>query len=211
MKKGVLVIISGFSGSGKGTVVKELVKKYSDEYCLSISATTRQPRTGEQNGREYFFLTNDKFESMIDNNELIEYAQYVSNYYGTPKKYVDEQLEKGYNVILEIEMQGALKVKEQFKDTLMIFMVPPNFNELKDRLVNRKTEDMDTINKRLERATQETEYMSKYDEIVVNNEVEECVEHINTIIQDEKNKRAFIEEFVKDFKNEYNEYKKGEC
>jgi len=109
--KGVLVILSGFSGSGKGTVVKELVKKYNDDYCLSISATTRKARTGEEHGREYFFLTKDEFEGMIEDNEFIEYAKYVSNYYGTPKKYVEEQLEKGYNVILEIEMQGALKVK----------------------------------------------------------------------------------------------------
>ncbi len=208
--KGVLVILSGFSGSGKGTVVKELVKKYNDDYCLSISATTRKARTGEEHGREYFFLTKDEFEGMIEDNEFIEYAKYVSNYYGTPKKYVEEQLEKGYNVILEIEMQGALKVKEQLKDTLMIFLVPPNFIELKDRLVNRKTEDMDTINKRLDRAVEETEYIDKYDHIVVNNQVEDCVEEIHEIIMNEKKKRAFIEKYIEDFKNDYKEFKKGE-
>jgi len=209
-KKGVLVVLSGFSGSGKGTVVKELVEKYSDDYCLSISATTRSPRNGEQHGREYFFLTNNEFESMIEGDELIEYAKYVSNYYGTPKKYVKEQLEKGYNVILEIEMQGALKVKEQLKDTLMIFLVPPNFVELKDRLINRQTEDMDTINKRLDRSVEETEYIDKYDHFVINNQVEACVKEVNDIIMNEKNKRAFIEKYIKDFKNDYKEFKKGE-
>ena len=210
-EKGVLVVVSGFSGSGKGTVVKELMNRYSNDYRLSISATTRKPRVGEEHGREYFFLTNEQFESMIENNELIEHAKYVSNYYGTPKKYVEEQLEKGYNVILEIEIQGALKVKEQFSDACMIFLTPPRFDILRQRLIGRQTEDMDTINKRLDRAVQEADYMSDYDYVVINDSVDECVDEINNIIMKEKKKVSFIKDYVMKFKNDYNKIKKGEC
>ncbi|MFW5670296.1 MAG: guanylate kinase, partial [Acetivibrio ethanolgignens] len=141
-KKGILTIISGFSGAGKGTLVKELVKKY--DYKLSISATTRSPRQGEEHGREYFFLTRDEFESMIEDNQLLEWAEYVGNYYGTPKAYVEEQLELGNHVILEIEIQGALKVKEQCPDALLLFVTPPSAQVLKERLIGRGTENMDT-------------------------------------------------------------------
>ena len=122
MSKGILVVISGFSGAGKGTLMKQLMATYGEEYGLSISATTRAPRVGETDGKEYFFISRDAFEKMIENGELIEYAQYVGNYYGTPKKYVFDQLEAGKNVILEIEIQGALKVKKQFPDTRLLFV-----------------------------------------------------------------------------------------
>ena len=136
-KQGILTVVSGFSGAGKGTLMKALLEKY--EYGLSISATTRAPREGEQNGREYFFLTKEQFEDMISKNELIEYAQYVGNYYGTPKKYVQQQLDAGKNVILEIEIQGALNVKKMFPNALLIFVTPPSAAELKSRLVGRGT------------------------------------------------------------------------
>ena len=137
-KKGILAIISGFSGAGKGTVVNRLLEKES--YAVSISATTRKPRTGEVDGQNYFFRTKDEFEKMIANEQLIEYAEYVGNYYGTPKDYVFKKLDEGFDVILEIEMQGALKVKEKFPETALIFITPPSADELKKRLVGRGTE-----------------------------------------------------------------------
>ena len=133
--KGKLVVISGFSGAGKGTLMKALMKEYGDSYALSVSATTRNPRPGEMDGVDYFFVTKDKFEQMIAEDALIEYAQYVGNYYGTPKEYVQQQLDLGKNVILEIEIQGALKIKEKFPDTVLMFVTAPNANELKNRLV----------------------------------------------------------------------------
>ena len=154
-QRGILVVVSGFSGSGKGTLMKALLEKY-DNYALSISATTRQPRAGEENGREYFFVTKEQFQEMIREDQLIEYAQYVDNYYGTPKAYVEKQMDAGKDVILEIEIQGALKVKEQFPETLLVFIMPPSAEELKRRLVGRGTETEEVIQSRLERAVKES-------------------------------------------------------
>ena len=145
--RGILVVVSGFSGAGKGTLMKHLLEKY-DNYALSISATTRAPREGEEHGREYFFHTKQEFEELILQDALIEYAQYVENYYGTPKAYVEKQLEAGKDVILEIEIQGALKVKEKFPDTLLLFVTPPSAEELKRRLINRGTETKEVIDYR---------------------------------------------------------------
>lgn len=186
--KGILVVVSGFSGSGKGTIMKELMKKYSNQYALSISATTRAPRTGETDGVEYFFKTREAFEAMIEAGELIEYAQYVGNYYGTPKTYVDEQLNAGKDVILEIEIQGALKVKEKFPDTLLLFVTPPSAAELKNRLVGRGTEELSVIESRLSRAVEEAEGIEAYDYLVINDVLDECVEEVHSIIQNEKNR-----------------------
>ena len=143
MAKGVLLIISGPSGSGKGTIVEQFVSELG--YCVSISATTRNPRPNEKDGIHYFFKTKEEFEKMIARDELIEYARYVENYYGTPKQYVMEQLEAGKDVILEIEIQGALKVKEKYPDTLLMFVTPPSAQVLKDRLVGRGTETAEVI------------------------------------------------------------------
>ena len=151
-RKGILIVVSGFSGSGKGTLMKELLSRYPDTYALSISATTRAPREGEAHGREYFFISKDEFEKMIAKGDLIEYARYVENYYGTPREYVENMLDEGKDVILEIEIQGALKVKKAFPDTLLLFVTPPNATELKKRLVGRGTETMDVIKSRLDRA-----------------------------------------------------------
>ena len=137
---GKLVVFSGFSGSGKGTIMKELMAKHGDDYALSVSATTRGPRPGEEHGREYFFISEEEFEQMIKADGLLEYAKYVDHYYGTPKSYVNEQLSAGKNVILEIEIQGALKIKKQFPDTVLMFVSAPSADELKDRLVGRGTE-----------------------------------------------------------------------
>ena len=200
-QKGVLTIISGFSGAGKGTVVKEMVKKY--QYGLSISATTRAPSDGEVDGREYFFKTKEEFEEMIAKNELIEYAQYVENYYGTPKEYVMQQLEKGTDVILEIEMQGALHVREVFPEVNLVFLTPPSAKELEKRLRNRGTETEDVIAKRLSRAKEECAYMQEYDYIVVNDDLEECVEKMHELIQSLHYKRENQKELIQTITEEF--------
>ncbi|MFR3391507.1 MAG: guanylate kinase [[Clostridium] scindens] len=204
-KKGILIVVSGFSGAGKGTIMKELLKQY-DNYALSISATTRKPRPGEEEGREYFFKTVEEFEKMIAKDELIEYAKYVDNYYGTPRAYVEEQLEAGKDVILEIEIQGALKVKEKFPETLLLFVTPPTAKELKHRLVGRGTETMDVIEFRMNRAKEEAEGMDKYDYLIVNDVLAECVEEVHRIIQGEHRRsfrnQAFIEHMKEELKGE---------
>lgn len=183
--KGILIVLSGFSGSGKGTIMKELMRRYSEQYALSISATTRNPRSGETDGVEYFFRTKEEFESMIERDELIEYAKYVENYYGTPKAYVEEQLAAGKDVILEIEIQGALKVKDKFPDTVLMFVTPPSAEELKKRLVGRGTEEMSVIESRLSRAVEEAQGIEAYDYLVVNDDLDECVEEVHSIIRNE--------------------------
>ena len=200
-KKGSLVIISGFSGAGKGTVVKELMKNY-ECYALSISATTRNPRPGEENGREYFFKTKEEFEELIRQDALYEYAQYVDNYYGTPKAYVEEQLAAGKDVILEIEVQGAFNIKKQYEDALLIFITAPSAAAIKERLVGRGTESEEVINKRINRAKEESEDMDKYDYIVINDQVEDCADRIHAIVQAKDcllgNNLKFIEETKKE-------------
>ena len=181
--KGILIVLSGFSGSGKGTIMKELMKKYSEQYALSISATTRSPRPGETDGVEYFFRTKEQFEKMIADDELIEYAKYVDNYYGTPKAYVEEQLAAGKDVILEIEIQGALKIKKKFPEAVLIFVTPPSAGELRNRLAGRGTETPEKIAARLSRAAEESKQMDDYDFILVNDEVDRCVEEMHALIQ----------------------------
>ena len=201
-KKGILAIISGFSGAGKGTVVNRLLEK--ENYAVSISATTRAPRQGEIDGKNYFFKTRDEFENMIENNQLIEYAEYVGNYYGTPKDYVFQKLDEGYDVILEIEMQGALKVKEKFPETALIFITPPSADELKKRLVGRGTETEEQIDKRMSRAVDECPYMDKYDYIVVNDDLDECVDEMHNLLQAihnaKENQHELIENITEDLK-----------
>ena len=191
---GVLSVISGFSGVGKGTIVKKLVEK--EGYALSISATSRAPRQGEVHGREYFFLTREEFHSMIENDGLIEWAEYVNNFYGTPREYVEERLAGGEDVILEIEPQGALKVKAQYPEAVLIFIVPPNAKELENRLVGRGTEEVETINKRLKRAAEETSFIENYEYIVINDDLEDAVSDIHHIIQAASHKRERVGEFV---------------
>lgn len=207
-RKGLLTIISGFSGAGKGTIVKELVKEHN--YSLSISATTRNPRKGETHGVEYFFLTRDEFECMIKNGQLIEWTEYVSNYYGTPKAYVEEQLEKGKDVILEIEIEGALHVKELFEEALLLFITPPNAEELKHRLISRGTETMEVIKKRLNRAMEEAVFMKDYDFIIVNDNLEDCVACIHQVITNEHCRTQHQKEFIVEMKQELEVLQKGE-
>ena len=173
-KEGILIVVSGFSGAGKGTIMKALLERY-DNYALSISATTRNPRPGEEEGKAYFFKTTEEFEKMIAKDDLIEYAMYVGNYYGTPKAYVEEQLRAGKDVILEIEIQGALKVKEKFPNTLLLFVTPPSAEELRKRLV-------------------------------VNDELDVCVEEMHHLIQGEHERcfrnQTFIEHMKRELKGE---------
>lgn len=199
--KGSLTIISGFSGAGKGTVVKELLKRY--DYSLSISATTRAPREDEVDGREYFFKTKEEFEEMIENKQLIEYAQYVDNYYGTPKEYVMQQLNQGTDVILEIEMQGALQVRDIFPGVNLIFLTPPSVEELESRLCGRGTEINEDVAKRMARAREECRYMSDYDYIVINDDLDKCVEQIHALIQSMHLKRAQQTGLIKRIKAEF--------
>lgn len=207
-KKGILLVVSGFSGAGKGTLMKELLRRY-DNYALSISATTRRPREGEVDGREYFFKTVEEFESMIEQGELIEHACYVGNYYGTPRDYVEQQLALGKDVILEIEIQGALKVKERFPDTLLLFVTPPNAQELKKRLVGRGTETMAVIESRLARANEEAEGIEHYDYVVINDDLGECAEYVHHIIQSEHSRVSRNVEFIHTIRTELKEFQKG--
>lgn len=201
--KGILLVISGFAGTGKGTLVSALLERY-ENYALSVSATTRKPRPGEADGVHYFFRTKEEFLDMIAADDLIEYAEYVGNYYGTPKAYVERQMAAGRDVILEIEMQGALKIKEKFPDALLLFVVPPDAATLEQRLKGRGTETPEVIRQRLRRAVEETEYIPEYDYLIVNDRLETCVEETHAIIQSEHAKVArnaeFIENLRKDMK-----------
>lgn len=208
-KKGILIVISGFSGAGKGTLVKALLKKY-ENYALSISMTTRKPREGERDGVEYFFTDREHFEETIRQDGLIEYAQYCGNYYGTPREYVEQQMQAGNNVILEIEIQGALKIKEQFPESLLVFVTPPSAEELKRRLVNRGTESSDAIAKRLARASEESEGMEAYDYIVVNDELDVCVEEVHMLVEASRRAPVRREAFIEEIRDELKAFVKGE-
>lgn len=203
--QGILVVVSGFSGAGKGTLMKALMENYHN-YALSISATTRQPRAGEVNGKEYFFITREEFRQMIEKDQLIEYAQYVENYYGTPKQYVFQQMSDGKDVILEIEIQGALKIREKFPQALLLFVMPPSAEELKMRLMNRGTETLEVIDARLHRAAEEAEGMNSYDYILVNDEVERCAREMHQIIQAQHSKVSNNLDFIDQMKQELKKY-----
>ena len=205
--KGQLIIMSGFSGAGKGTITKMLVDSYPEEYALSISATTRAPREGEVDGKHYFFLEKTTFEQMIDEEAFLEYAQYVGNYYGTPKHYVKEQMEKGKNVILEIEIQGALQVKKIMPEALLVFITPPSANELELRLRGRGTETDEVIASRMARAVQEAEGCEVYDYLVVNDKLDESVALIHQMIQTERHKMSLNIDFINQIRHELKEMK----
>lgn len=208
-RRGILVVVSGFSGVGKGTLMRKLMDDYSN-YALSISATTRLPRTGEIHAKDYFFVGTEEFEQMISQDQLIEHAIYVNNYYGTPKSFVEEQMESGKDVILEIEIQGAVKVKEKFPDALLMFVVPPCAAELKSRLEGRGTEAGDIIQSRLRTAVMESEGIEKYDYILVNDDLDECLKTMHSIIQNEHWKVNRNLKFIENMKKELKVFSKGE-
>lgn len=207
-RKGVLIVVSGFSGAGKGTLMKRLLAAY-DNYALSISMTTRAPRENEEEGVHYFFSTKEQFEQKIAEDGLIEYACYCGNYYGTPRAYVEEQLEAGKDVILEIEIQGALKVKEKFPDSLLLFVTPPNAAELERRLVGRGTESREVIDKRLARASEESEGIEAYDYIVVNDDLDRCVEEMHSLVEAARCAPVRRTAFIKEIREELKVYSKG--
>ncbi|MCL1935135.1 MAG: guanylate kinase [Defluviitaleaceae bacterium] len=192
-KKGMLVIISGPSGSGKGTVVKQLNRK---DFALSISMTTRKPRAGELNGKDYLFCTKEEFVKIRESGGFLEHAEFVGNMYGTPKEYVKNQVNEGKAVILEIDVVGALQVKEKFEDSISIFLIPPSISDLYSRLKGRKTEDDATIIRRIKRAKSEIEYMQKYDYIVINDDINEAVQKLHTIIDSEYLKPSRNQNFI---------------
>lgn len=181
-ERGLLIVLSGPSGVGKGTVRKEIFSQNDTAFEYSISMTTRKPREGEIDGVDYFFKTREEFESLIEQDKLLEYAEFVGNYYGTPVDYVRETLDKGKDVFLEIEVQGARQVREKFPDGLFIFLVPPSLSELKNRIVTRGTETEDVINNRMNAAREEIEMMNLYDYVVENDHVEHACERIKAIV-----------------------------
>ncbi|HLR70287.1 MAG TPA: guanylate kinase [Pseudogracilibacillus sp.] len=195
-EKGILFILSGPSGVGKGTVRQRLFEQET-HLKYSVSATTRAKRPGEKEGIHYFYKTKAQFEQMMKQGKLLEYAKYVNNYYGTPKDYVLEQLERGNDVFLEIEVQGALQVKENFPEGVFIFLFPPSLEELKNRIISRGTESNDLVLNRLKEARKEIEMMSEYDYVVVNDDVDQAVSKVKAIIQSEHCKRERIEKQYK--------------
>lgn len=200
-RKGVLVVISGFSGAGKGTLMKSLLTKY--DYSLSVSMTTRNPRAGEVDGKDYFFVTKDKFEETIEQGGLIEYACYCNNYYGTPKAYVEEELAKGNDVILEIEAQGAAQVKKLFPESFLVFILTPDVAILADRLQSRGTESAEDISRRLHRAMEEVDCIPDYDAIVVNDDIVICTDRLHNIIQASKNAVYRNKDFIEGFRSQF--------
>lgn len=205
--KGILIVVSGFSGAGKGTIVKKLVNE-NENISLSVSMTTRKPREGEVNGREYFFVTKEEFEEAISKDEMIEYASYVENYYGTPKKYVEEMLNKGNDVILEIETQGATLVKKKFPEAVTVFVTPPSADILYHRLSNRGTEDEEVVLKRMNRAFEETEYINNYDFLLVNDNLDECVEELKMLIEASHHAPSSNGAFLKKIRKQLEKYNK---
>ncbi len=198
-EKGILTVISGFSGAGKGTLVKELVNRY-DNYALSISMTTRSPREGEQDGKDYFFIDKERFEKNIADGLMLEYASYQDNYYGTPADYVEKKLCEGRDVILEIEYLGAFQIKKMKPDALLLFVTPPTADELLRRLRGRHTETEEKIRGRMKRAVEEAEQIDKYDFILLNDDLDTCVTETHQIIQNAKYEALRNAEFVEAFK-----------
>jgi guanylate kinase len=196
-RRGILAVVSGFSGAGKGTVTRRLIEKYHC-YALSVSVTSRKPRPGETEGEAYYFRTREEIEKMIRDGDLIEHAEYVGNYYGTPRSYVEQKLDQGTDVILEIEMQGAASVRKLFPECVLIFVTPPDFDELTYRLHGRGSESEEVIAKRMKRAVTECGYVKDYDYVVINEtgKVEECVDRIHALIQSEHLRTARNMEFV---------------
>lgn len=204
-KTGILIVLSGFAGSGKGTIIKGVLEKY-DDYALSVSATTRAPREGEIDGVHYFFKTKEEFKSMIAAGELLEYANYVGNYYGTPREYVRSQLASGKNVILEIETEGALNIKREYPDAVLVFVMPPSVEEIYNRLKHRGTESDEVIEKRMKKAGLEITVVDRYDYLMINDVLSESVELFNAIVTCQRMSVGRNREYINEKKQEFDEY-----
>lgn len=203
-RKGIVVVVSGFAGTGKGTLMRELMSRY-DNYALSISMTTRAPRKGEVNGKDYFFVTDEEFEALIASDGLLEHAGYCGHYYGTPRKFVEEQLEKGVDVILEIETQGALQIQEKYPETLLLFIMPPSVSELRRRLTGRGTETTEVVEQRMAKAIEEARLIDRYDGILINDEVDRCVEQLRDVIEAAHMAPFRNREFIEDIQRQLEE------
>lgn len=208
-ERGILTVISGFSGAGKGTLVRKLLDEY-DNYSLSISMTTRKPREGEVDGVHYFFIDREQFEQNIADGKMLEHAEYVGNYYGTPREYVESQLSAGKDVILEIEYMGAFQVKKMMPEALMLFVTPPSADELYRRLKGRGTETDDVIAGRMQRAIEEADIVDKYEYILLNDDLDTCVRETHEIIQNAKYSVSRNADFIKLIKEELSQLSKGE-
>lgn len=208
--RGSLIVLSGFAGVGKGTVLKTLFET-EEGYAYSVSATTRSPRPGEVDGVHYFFVTKERFEEMIRNDELLEYASYVGNYYGTPRSYVEQKLEEGFDVILEIEVQGALEIKKKVPDAVLIYMLPPKGEILYNRLKGRGTESDEVIAKRMKRAAQEALSISQYDYIIVNDNADECTADLHALIRAQRCRVKSSFPFIRKLQQELRTISEKEC
>ena len=209
MNEGKLIVVSGFSGVGKGTVIKKLMEKYPDDYTFSVSATTRAPREGEENGREYFFISKPLFELMIRDNKLLEYTEYQGNYYGTPLEFTEKMLAAGKSVIFDIEVNGAMNISRTDLPKVLIYILPPSVEELAKRLKGRKTETKEQIRGRMEAAIRESSYIPAYDVILVNDDVEETAEELREMaIAGEQDDDTFNDllDFAEELKEGLTEY-----
>lgn len=203
MRRGLLIVVSGPSGVGKGTICKELFKS-SDDIHLSVSVTTRAAREGEVHGKNYFFISKEEFLHMIENDELLEYAQVYDNFYGTPKKFVMEQLDMGRDILLEIDIQGALQVKEKYPEGVFVFIVPPSMEELRNRIVGRGTETLEAINKRFSSAYDEIDLMSNYDYYIINDTVQHATKKLQNILEAERYRilPQYVTQLIQELKEE---------
>lgn len=201
MEEGLVIVISGPSGAGKGTICKEIVKRKKD-LIISVSATTRSPRKNEIEGKNYYFYTEETFKEKIEKNDFLEYAKVYGNYYGTPKSKVIEEIKKGRNVILEIDIQGALQIKESYPKGIFIFVMPPSMEELKNRITSRGTDSREVILKRMECAYHELNYAFKYDYVIINDDLEEAVKVVDSILIAENHRAVRKKDIIEKIKEE---------
>lgn len=206
--EGKLVVLSGFSGAGKGTVIKKLMQSY-DGYVLSVSMTTRKPRDGEKDGVEYHFVSNEAFEDLLKKDGFLEHAGFVDHYYGTPKAFVVDNMAAGRDVLLEIEVQGAMQIKKAFPDAVLIFITTPSAAVMAKRLIGRKTETEEQIDNRFKRAVEEAEHLVKYEYIVINDDLEDCVREVNRIVETGEGGVRFDPDFKEKFLRELLEIIEG--
>jgi len=202
-RRGLLLVVSGPSGAGKGTICKELLSRRGDSITVSVSATTRSPRAGEVEGVNYFFLDKEKFVDMVAAGEFLEHAQVYDNFYGTPMKFVMDELVRGKNVLLEIDIQGAMQVREKYPEGVYIFVLPPSMKELKNRIIGRGSETAESLEKRFSSAFSEIDFIKKYDYYIINDKVDKATDTLTSIIDAESHRVVEnIEELINEFKGE---------